>query len=77
MNQDQEDLACTYKRDFKLLGKMLVQLPSETNNVRIKEGIVFSDTEIFFRATLDSVQISENSYDIFDKRFFLKSLKIN
>lgn len=77
MNQDQEDLACTYKRDFKLLGKMLVQLPSQTNNVRIKEGIVFSDTEIFFRVTLDSVQIFENSYDIFDKRFFLKSLKIN
>lgn len=63
---DRKDLAYTYKKDCKLLGNLLVQLPSETNSVGIKEGIVFSDTEITFRVTLDSGQIFEKSFDIFD-----------
>lgn len=67
---DRKDLAYTYKKDCKLLGNLLVQLPSETNIVGIKEGIVFSDTEITFRVTLDSGQMFEKSFDIFDERYF-------
>lgn len=67
---DRKDLAYTYKKDCKLLGNLLVQLPSETNVVGIKEGIVFSDTEITFRVTLDSGQMFEKSFDIFDERYF-------
>lgn len=67
---DRIDLAYTYKKDCKLLGNLLVQLPSETNIVGIKEGIVFSDTEITFRVTLDSGQMFEKSFDIFDERYF-------
>lgn len=65
---DQENPSCTDEKGCKLLGKMLVQLPSEENDTEIKEGIVFDETEIYFRVRLDSGHLFETSFDLLDEK---------
>lgn len=65
---DQENPSCTDEKGCKLLGKMLVQLPSEENDTEIKESIVFDETEIYFRVRLDSGHLFETSFDLLDEK---------
>lgn len=57
----------TDKKGSKLLGKLVVKLPSEENDTKIKEGIVFDETEIIFRVRLDSGHLFETSFDMLDE----------
>lgn len=58
----------TDKKGCKLLGKLLVPLPCDENNIKIKYGIVFNETEIIFRVGLDSGPFFEKSFDILDEK---------
>lgn len=58
----------TDKKGCKLLGKLLVPLPCDENDFKIKEGIVFDEMEIIFRVGLDSGPFFERSFDILDEK---------
>lgn len=67
---NQKYFTYTYKKNYKFLNNLLIQLPSKTNIIKIKKKIIFNNTKIIFKITLNSNQIFKKSFNIFNKKYF-------